>query len=181
MNDIKTIINTHYQSDITSMESWCNEMYDRKFKQAFNGVHEMFARMQSTLKPIADSELEWILTMLPMELFSVSEELNKMRLETEVIKLKNKTMKSEFMKQEDPKLSATVRNENVASKMVECEIVLSAYNSVITRVENEISFSKELIMGAKKIWDSRRRGESSNPVKEVKPLPEYKMPEYYVK
>ena len=118
-----------------------------------------------------------------MELFSVAELLNKLRLQVEVIKLNNKeqieSIKSQ-MKEEGAQLELTKTeiqeciNQRIASQMLEFEVLLSVHNTVISRVENEQTFSKELIMGAKKVWDSRRSAENSNPVKEVIPdLPEY--------
>ena len=49
------------------------------------------------------------------------------------------------------------------------------YTAVVTRVEIDIAFSKELIMGARKVWDARRRSEDA-PVGEIPPeLPDYPM------
>ena len=37
-------------------------------------------------------------------------------------------------------------------------------DKVVLRVEGEISFCRELIMAAKKIWDGRRDAEGANPI-----------------
>ena len=51
------------------------------------------------------------------------------------------------------------------------------YNSVNERVRRQISFSRELIMSSKKLWDARRATEDANPiggvVKEETELPNY--------
>ena len=65
-------------------------------------------------------------------------------------------------------------NRKINTAMVEYEVLHAAYVSIVTRVENEQTFAKELIMGAKKVWDSRRSADNSNPVGLVVPeLPEY--------
>ncbi|WP_302320422.1 hypothetical protein, partial [uncultured Duncaniella sp.] len=60
------------QEDIDSVVSWCNKLYDDNFATYFKGERELFERLQSKTHPITDEELEWILTSLPLELFSVS-------------------------------------------------------------------------------------------------------------
>ncbi len=115
-----------------------------------------------------------------MKLFSISENLNKVRLEAEVIKLRKKQVKADLDKQAaqlvaDKELSKDAVKSWVDTELADHDILLAAYNSLITRVESDISFSKELIMGCKKIWDARKRTEQSNPVSEVVPseLPSY--------
>ena len=139
--------------------------------------------MKSDIHPITDEELEYILTTFPLELFVISEQLNKIRLNSEVVKLKNKEtiekLRNDAIAEATTQgLNKTQTNEYVSHvlnrSMVEYEVLLSAYNSIITRVENEQTFSKELIMGAKKVWDARRNTDLTNPVGEVVPeLPEY--------
>ena len=174
-----------YESDIYSVQTFCTDLYEEKFAENFKEVRELYKRMKSKVHPITDSELEYILTTFPMELFVVAESLNRIRLNCEVVKLKNKETLERIRREasdEATKLQLNKSQSNefishvIAEKMVEYEVLFSAYNSVITRVENELTFSKELIMGAKKIWDSRRSSENSNPVGMVVPdLPEYKM------
>ena len=182
MHDIRKAMEA-YKDDMESANNYCEELYQAYFADKFRKLREMQARMKSTVRPITDEELEYILTEFPMELFSVAELLNKLRLQVEVIKLNNKeqieSIKSQ-MKEEGAQLELTKTeiqeciNQRIASQMLEFEVLLSVHNTVISRVENEQTFSKELIMGAKKVWDSRRSAENSNPVKEVIPdLPEY--------
>ena len=182
MINISSVL-SEYASDMSSVNKYCEDLYEQYFSQHFADVRDLYARMKSKVKPITDEELEYILTLFPMEMFAVSEALNKLRLQCEVVKLKNKEKLEILRKQakteaESLELNKTETieyiNHRVAEQMVEYEVFLSAHTSCITRVENEQTFAKELIMGAKKIWDSRRNAEASNPVKEVVPdLPEY--------
>ena len=173
-----------YSADINAVQEFCNSIYDDNFAENFLKIRELYDHMKSNTHPITDEELEYILTTLPLELFTISERLNKIRLNCEVVKLKNKQKIEELKKDASAEasnqgLNKSQTNEYVASivsrNMAEYEILFSAYNSVITRVENEQTFSKELIMGAKKVWDSRRNSEHSNPVGLVVPedIPEY--------
>lgn len=150
-------------ADITSVTDWCNRQYDEKFAKYFKESRELFRKLEDTTKPISDDALNWILISLPINLFDVSEALNQFRLSYEVVKLRNAV--------DAEAISAEARK----SAMLERKVLSSAFSSVITRVENEISFSRELIMGAKKIWDGRRATENVMPVSEsaVDKLPKY--------
>ena len=180
--DIREYFEKNYQEDLMGMQEWVDQMYTQSCGKCFDGVRKTFTRMEKTSTPITDSELEWVLTSLPMELFSISEKLNQLRLQSEFVKLKNRRDK----RQADEISRAIQKHEDVSSRIqnpeydeIGASLVSEALSSVIRRIENEISFSKELIMGAKKIWDSRRRAEGSNPVGEVVPgedLPDYQPP-----
>lgn len=177
---INQFLQDNYAEFINDISNWVDDQYNKHFKACFDSVHAIHASMQSQTRPISDTELEKVLTELPMQLFSISENLNKVRLEAEVIKLRKKTVKAEL----DKKASEMVNEGDLAksdtkswvdTELADHDILLAAYNSLITRVESDISFSKELIMGCKKIWDARKRTEQSNPVSEVNPneLPSY--------
>lgn len=172
-----------YKDDINGVADFCEKIYKDSFDSHFSEVHNLYNKMKSKVNPIADSELEYILIMLPMELFTVAEKLNKLRLEQEVIKLKNKEkieeLRNRFISEAEylnynKTQSAEHVSRHLSVAMVEYEVLLAAYDSIITRVTNEQSFAKELIMGAKKVWDSRRGSEASNPVKPIAgDLPNY--------
>ena len=188
MDDILNVID-EYSADIDAVQRFCDELYVENFELNFRDVRNLYTRMKSKVHPITDEELEYIITMLPLELFISSERLTAIRLNSEVVKLKNKQKMDEFRKSAELEadtmnLAKTAKNDYVSTaiktRMVEYEVLYSAYTSVITRVESEQTFAKELIMGAKKVWDSRRSAERSNPISEVVPdtasnLPEYKM------
>ena len=170
------------QADILSVVNWCEEIYNTRFAKYFQGTRELYAKLQDRKTPITTDELEDLLTTTPLHLFSVSEELNNLRLSYEVVKLTNKSDRRAAVDDLISKgVSQSKANESV-SLSVESKILEDAYNTVITRVENEISFSRELIMAAKKIWDSREHGEKVNPVSPVDLMEtESKLPEFYIK
>lgn len=182
MNNLTKALD-EYSADIEAVQKFCDEIYNEHFSSNFKKVRELYQRMKSDIHPITDEELEYILTTFPLELFVISEQLNKIRLNSEVVKLKNKEtiekLRNDAIAEATAQgLNKTQTNEYVSHvlnrSMVEYEVLLSAYNSIITRVENEQTFSKELIMGAKKVWDARRNTDLTNPVGEVVPeLPEY--------
>lgn len=181
---INEFVRENYQEYIEDIESWVDEQYDRFFRSCFDKVNQIHSSMKSHTRQISDSELEWILTELPMELFSISENLNKIRLDAEVIKLRKKSIRRDVdgrfaIKAKDEKLTKSEIKNLVDAEMVEHDILSSAYSSLIARVESEISFSRELIMGCKKIWDARRKTETSNPISEVVPNTGDNMPSYY--
>lgn len=157
----------------------CNTIYQSNFSNNFEKVKELHTRMQSDYHPITDEELEYILTVLPLNLFAVSESLNKLRLKLEVTKLTNTRKEIEFRNHSRDTLTPvnagnkTLLSQLVAEEttqnMTEYKIYETCYASVISRVEGELVYSRELIMGAKKVWDSRRSSEASNPVGPVVP------------
>lgn len=183
------LILEEYKSDNEAIHTFCDELYDSYFQDNFSEIRKLYNRMKSDIHPITDAELEYVLSTFPLELFVVAENLNRLRLDYAVIKLKNRE-KFEALRKSYTDIANGMQELNKSEKQdwinhqlnqhsVEYELVLTAYDSVITRVENEQSFSRELIMGAKKIWDSRRSSEDSNPVGPVVPeLPEYHRKEY---
>ena len=177
---INAFLQENYAEYINDVSNWVEDQYKRNFKDCFDSVRVIQHRMQSQTRTISDSELETILTELPMQLFSISENLNKIRLEAEVIKLRKKQVKADLDQKalqmvSEKEIPKDAMKSWVDTELAEHDVLLAAYSSLITRVESDISFSKELIMGCKKIWDARRRTEQSNPVGEVVPsdLPKY--------
>lgn len=162
LNDVQS----EFSEDIEAVSDWCDEIYQQNFAIHFGESRELFNRLKSKTHPITDEELSWILINLPLNLFDVSEVLNKFKVSQEVVKLRNKQKESDLVKS-SVENTATKRQEDAAIKMLENKLLVTAYSSVMSRVESEISFCRELIMGAKKIWDSRRRAESANPVSPV--------------
>ena len=156
-------VQNEFSDDIEAVSDWCEEIYQNNFASHFSESRELFLRLKSKTQPITDEELSWILINLPLNLFDVSEVLNKFKVNQEVVKLRNKQKESDLVKA-SIETTATKRQEEASIKMLENKLLVTAYSSVMSRVESEISFCRELIMGAKKIWDARRRSESANPV-----------------
>ena len=91
-----------------------------------------------------------------------------MKTSHEVIKLRNK-QKLNGLKKMSKATTLTQQTEDAEVQMIEELILDLAYESVISRVDHEISFSRELIMGAKKVWDRRRQTDVVNPIGTVTP------------
>lgn len=176
MIDLNSVLSENAE-DIESVVSWCSDIYDGKFAEYFLNARVLFERVQSKTHPITDDELSQILIDLPMKLFDVSEVLNQFRLSYEVVKLRNKQKESDLIKSSS-ETTAPKRKSDAELQMIPDKLLVTAFDSVITRVENEISFCRELIMSAKKIWDARRKTEQVNPISEVSDLPEYNVKSY---
>ena len=158
-------VESKHSEDLSAVDSWCDEIYQKNFSKYFSDQRSLFDRLRSKSHPITDQELEWILTQVPVNLFDASEKLSKLQTYQEVLKLN--------VKKKETKCRRTEDNED---EIFEDKVLLLAYSSILTRVEKEMSYSRELIMSAKKIWDSRRRTDASNPVSEmssVDNLPDY--------
>ena len=65
-----------------------------------------------------------------------------------------KAKRRELVK-ESSGVTKTEREEDANAAMAEYEIICIAYTNIIQRVDNQISFSRELVMCAKKLWDAR--------------------------
>lgn len=135
------------QEDFDSADKLVTEIYDKYFAKYFVKEVEMYARFRDSDVPINDYELSWIITALPLELFAVSNALAQFKQHNEIVKLTIKQRKGKSKDLPDDGLDD------------EFKLMAIIYSAVISRVEQQISFSKELIMGAKKIWDARRASE----------------------
>ena len=154
----------YLKEDFNSADALVSEIYNKYFASYFQKEVEMYERFKDAEVPINDMELSWIITTLPLELFSVSNALAQFRQHHEIVKLKVK------QRSKAKEASADGLDE-------EFKLMSIIYAAVISRVEQEISFSKELIMGAKKVWDARRASEQL-PISPTMPkvdLPEYKL------
>ena len=164
-----------YAEDLDSTVEWCDSIYESQFSKFFKDQRDLFDRLKSKSRPITDTELEWILTEVPMNLFDAAESLNTLQMKQEIIKLQSKQKESELIKN-SKESSDSKKREEASLQTLEDKILLLAYSNIICRVEREMSYSRELIMSAKKIWDGRRNTEKSNPIGDVNPgedLPEY--------
>ena len=169
-----------HKQDLDDIANWIDQTYDENFRQYFEVVENLYARFKSETYPITDAEIEAILTILPLNLFSVSEKLAQLESSSEVIKLRVKQKKYEIIQSSEAS-SQAAKKEEAANAVVDDEILLKAYEILSDRVNNEISFSRELIMGAKKIWSARKQtetigigAENVNTNREIDELPEYR-------
>ena len=150
-------------SDIQSVADWIEDQYAIRFAMYFEDLQNLVDRMSCKTRPITDEELESILIDLPLKLFSAAEQINAVKLNLEVVKLRNKKLLTEKIKASKESTS-TMKKDVAESEMFEDRVLEYAYSCLLDRVDREVSYSKELIMGAKKVWDSRRKAESVNPV-----------------
>ncbi len=151
------------QEELSPIVELYESLYRDIFAKYFDSQHELFGRLKSKFKPVTDEELENILTMTPLNLYAVAEELNKFRLNVEVLKLRIKTSESN-LKNLDKTSELWVEVNN---QMIDDKLLCSVYDKLILRVESEVSFSREFIMAAKKIWDGRRQTDAVNPISPV--------------
>lgn len=163
-------------ADVNATQSWADRLYEESFSTYFIDVKSLYKSLSDKRRPITDSELEEILTSLPLQLVSVSEALSQFKISKEVVTLTLKQKEAEHIKTSSAS-SVTQKKEEAAVAVLEYKLVQTVYASVITRVENEISFSRELIMSAKKIWDARKATDNINPtgpvVTDNSELPDY--------
>lgn len=163
------------ESDLEDVSKIADEIYDKNFQSSFDEQRALYAKLKKSDTPISDADLEKILIDIPLNLFDLSEGLNTFRLSLEVLKADMKLARSKAYHMCEEK-SATSKTEFANMEVLQDNLLISIYESVINRVQNEISFTRELIMGAKKIWDARRNTSNTNPVGEpdIDNLPSYK-------
>lgn len=163
--------------DMQSIKEWVKAQYDSIFSEYFEDIRSLTKRMSSKTSPITDEELEIILIDLPLKLIGAAEKINDITLCLEVIKLRNKKQLTEKIKSSEESTSS-MKKDVAESEMFEEKVLELAYSSLLDRVQKEVSYSRELIMGAKKVWDSRRKTDSVNPVSEVDPKTKGQTPIY---
>lgn len=174
--DVYKIMNTYYNKDIDLTLDYYNKIHDSLMRETLDKIYDMYEYMKKN--SISDEDLEWVLTSLPIDLMHISESLNTLRLQHSVVKLKQKELRMEIESTiVDSCVEGTPKSsikEQVDAEMAEHKVVETTLQCLITGIEHELSFCKELIMGCKKVWDSRRNTENVNPVKEVDTdLPDY--------
>ena len=165
MSDITRALEV-LKEDFEAADNLVADIYEKYFSRFFSGEHQMYDRFHDADVIINDKELEWILISLPLEMNAAANALTQFKQHNEIVKLKIKQRKS-------------AKVDDADGLDEEFKLMSIVYTSVITRVEMELSFSKELIMGAKKIWDARRNGETP-PVGEIGDIPaqEPQLPDY---
>ena len=179
---------------VNEVQAEVDALYQNRFASHFELVDELYQRLKSRSRPITDQELEDILTLLPLELFAVSEELTRLKVALETIKLKNKEIKEGVTRSVaqstdtanfTPAQTKEYISRVVPIEMIPYEIAVQIHTCVIDLVSSRIQFCKELIMSGKKIWDGRRATERSMPVSEgavdTDKLPKYSVPGTYIK
>lgn len=174
MMDLKTTLNK-LSSEIDEVNQWADDQYEEFFAPYFKGQVNLYERLKSSEDPITDQELEWILTDLPLDLFTVTEQLSKLKVSQEVIKHSIKKKEREYI-QASTEGSEAKRKEEASALVADDKLLVTIYESIAERVSRQMTFSKELIMSAKKIWDARRSDGTLMP--EVNTTKEATLPDY---
>lgn len=169
-------IEAELSGDIKETQEWATQLYTKSFGGYLDDVNELYLKLQDKSRPITDAELEDILTTLPLKLISVSEKLSQFKISKEVVGITLKQKEAEFIDMSEAK-TLTQKKEDANLALLEYKLVQMVYSTVVSRVDNEMNFARELIMSAKKIWDSRKSSEKVVPVNSVigedQNLPEY--------
>lgn len=171
---VSELYENYYKEDIDAMNKWADELYQESFAIHFRQQRDLYSRLQSVSRPITDEELETIMTTVPLELFEVSEKLSQFKIRLEVVKLKIKEKQAQIIEQ-SLETTITAKQQEAEAKTLEDKVVSILHQSIINRVTNEIDFSKELVMSAKKIYASRRATEEAAGITNA---PQSDLPEY---
>lgn len=147
---------------------WCEDEYQKLFASYFEQIPGLYETVVSNNGKLSDGDLETILCSAPLQLISVSEQLSQYKLNNECLKLQIKRMEAESVISETSGTMSEKRDK-ASLAVMDYKLLSQAYSAVISRVENQINFTRELVMSAKKIWDSRSRtreaaGISVNPL-----------------
>lgn len=160
-----------YKEDLQEVSLMADEIYEQNFSSFFQVQRDLASSLKQG-DDISDSELQDVLISAPLKLFEVSESLNRFRLSLEVLRTRIKSNKREVERKikeayfdQDMKITQSELAKEVEEETAADDMLIKLYEFVIKRVENEMSYSKELIMSAKKIFTAR--SESIMPVAEV--------------
>ena len=134
------------------------EQSDELYSHYFGSMIQDILSKYKLNDKISDEELEMVLTDLPIALITVSDNLASVKLVKDNLKIEMTTVSAE--------------------EKLEYRKAISIYSSVIDRTEKELSYCREVIMVAKKFWDSRQATKNAMPIKEVDLS---SLPDYYIK
>ena len=168
MNKVEEYIPDSIYSTITECRKYYQSVYDTDIAPYFNKLQEIQAQLSNN--KITDEQLEYVLSSLPLDLIDISEYLSRYQIELESLKLAIKSaevdLRNRLVSDSDVKYKETEIKEIVkASFLVNRQIVV-CYETLIERINRQLSYCREFIMGCKKIWDRRRQSESTVPIKE---------------
>lgn len=146
------------ESNYGDLNTWCKDEYNENFKEYFKGIELLQGNLYNESRPITDEELEEILTTIPLNLFSVSEILSSFKLKKEAVKSEIKKIKYVINNSDEFKdFTKEQLKEQNDMACINHELLIKGYECVIDRVEHEMSYSKELVMAAKKLWTARQQ------------------------
>lgn len=164
-----------YKDDLKSIDNWCEELYDKEFSKYFKDVRKLKNSMENGR--MSDNDLEIALTSIPLDLFEVHEKINHITAYIKFIEFNIKQKRHDAIKLSSA-TSKTAKQEDAEFETLEDELLKKCYLTVIERVESEVSYTREFIMGAKKVWSARREQEETEKSVEPTPNKDLELPEY---
>ena len=162
------------------------QVYVNTIHDELEAVYTLASKLNSDTDPISDKDLEYILMDLPLKLFIVSEYLAKLSGMVEALKIEN-TQKELDIRNDiaeqiayGEKYTQQDVKTRIDSALIENKATIVCLNTAIKQIEKQLTYCRELIMSAKKIWDARRRTENIMPVSEsnIEDLPEITRNQY---
>ena len=167
-----------FNEEIGGISDWVESQYNQYFAKDFEIVRNLQAAFNSETKQISDTDLERIMTELPIRMAEASEHLNSYKLKANALKLKTSVTRNELMDTAEGGTKAE-KTEAVNAALLNYDLLACAYDGIISRVDRELVYAKELIMGAKKVWTARTRAtedtaQSEPPLDSEGNLPEYR-------
>lgn len=152
-------IEAKHGAEFSEIDDWMNNRYNSDFKHYFEGQRNIHKRILNSESKITNEELEQVMIDIPLMLIDVAEKVNMYKLRIESIKLNMKRRRITSIN-EDIYISESMLDV----QDIDDKLLVAAYQMLIQRVEKEMSYTRELIMGAKKVWDSRKNGDSVVPI-----------------
>ncbi len=155
MAEIKELLENIY-SEAEDIDTFIDEIYQKNFKVQFQKIYELIDKFRNDSKKVSTEELEYLLMELPLDMFDVSSKIEMVQGLSEVAAYQAKTAKAQ--------------NNDDKYKL---DVIAKRLDALVERIQRESSAARELVMSAKKLWDSRQAETKSNPIKEISNLPDY--------
>lgn len=169
----------------TEIES-TTQVYIDNIHDELAQVYSLASKLNPDGTPVSDKDLEYILMDLPLKLFTVSEYLAKLSGMVEALKIENTQKEIDIRSNVAGQIACGEKYTQqdmktlIDSALIENKATIVCLNTAIKQIEKQLTYCRELIMSAKKIWDARRRTENIMPVSEsnIEDLPEITRNQY---
>lgn len=151
----------NFDEEISEAQKYAFKLYDDIFAKYFADVLKLYDKVKQDSKPISDTDLEYILTFVPLDMCVINESIAPIELKRDLAK---HALKYGNLSDDDKWANHTI---------------ISIYDNILNRVQHQMSFCREFIMTAKKIWDRRKGSEEASPISGIRndsvdsDLPEY--------
>ena len=159
------MVEQNFKKEVGDVSAWCSEQYDAYFSPYLGNLKSLYETLQTERSNMSDTDLESVLTYLPLQIIEVSEVLSQYKLNNDCLKLHIKRIEADVIRNSKEK-TVKERQEAAVRATMEYRTLSCAYTAIINRAENEINFGREFIMTVKKIWDARMKTYEANPISE---------------